>query len=127
LQANERLYAFDIECVDFIEHHKKIHQLDGLKQIVTLQNDNLVKGTSLSKWLKHDDVQEQKELWSIGYSDTNTSAAITVENILGIESIPMSLFHLIEDGQKKTIWINHPKHGAIRLLNVDDFTKDQVN
>jgi hypothetical protein len=36
----------------------------------------------------------------------------------------MSLFHLIEDGQKKTIWINHPKHGAIRLLNVDDFTKD---
>ncbi|QKM65255.1 hypothetical protein DCO17_08430 [Polynucleobacter tropicus] len=124
LQANQRLYAFDIECVDFIEHHKKINQLDACKQIVTLRNDDLVKGTSLSKWLKQDDAQEQKELWSIGYSDENSPATITVENILGIESIPVPLFHIIRDGQKRNIWINHPKHGAIRLLNINDFTKD---
>ncbi|QWD64907.1 hypothetical protein [Polynucleobacter sp. MWH-UH2A] len=124
LQANQNLYAFDIECVDFIEHHKKIDQLDSFKQIVTLQNDDLVKGISLSRWLKQEGAQEQRELWSIGYSDANSSTVITVESILGIESIPISLFHIIRDGQKKIIWINHPKYGATRLLSVDDITKD---
>jgi hypothetical protein len=125
LQNNSKCYAFDIEDVDFIEHHKKIECLNSFKQIVTLQNDHLINGISLSKWMHADQSLPNKELWSIGFSHEQSQSVITVENILGIESISLSLFHVIENHQEKNIWVNHPQYGAIKLLTVDEFRPDR--
>ena len=130
LQCNSRILAFDIEGVEFIEHHQAIHIPDAnqpLRSIVTLQNGDLANGIPLGKWLDLGTNENQPDLWSIGYGGQDYKNVITVNAILGIESIPTGLFYAIKNAGQEELWINHPTHGAIRLLNVVNFTDDSVN
>jgi len=130
IQADEQIFAFDIQGVSFIEHHKNTKPLnpkDTLHRIITLQDGSLVSGISLSKWLGPYENNLEAELWSIGRKTSGAVNVITAPQILGVEAIELSLFYKIQNNHSNDIWINHPKFGAIKVLNIEHFDSTGVN
>ena len=127
LQTNADLVAFDIEGITFIERHKEAKAIDAanrVQRIVTLQNEQLVCGKALNNWLNEKDSNPRKEAWSIGYLDSGDTCVVTTQNILGIEQVNIQQFNSVKHNGKSEIWINHPKHGALRVLNVECFKSE---
>ena len=130
IQADEQIFAFDIQGVSFIEHHKNTKPLnpkDTIHRIVTLQDGSLVSGISLGKWLGSEENNIGNELWSIGRKTNDAVNVITAPQILGVEAIELSLFYKIQSNHGNDIWINHPKYGAIKVLNIEHFDSTGVN
>jgi hypothetical protein len=130
IQAGSQIFAFDIHGVSFIEHHKKnkpLNPKDTLHRIVTLQDESLVSGISLSSWLEADGGNAEGDLWSIGYKNNELATVITVPQILGVEAVELPLIHKIQNNGESAIWINHPKYGAIKVLNIEYFSSTGSN